>query len=87
MPRGKPAPHPYELAAELLGEAPEDCLAIEDSVAGTASAEDAGCPVLVVPNDVDVPQGPRRRRVAGLEVADLRTIYAALTDEMEERTA
>ena len=32
------------------------CLAVEDSVTGTAAAESAGCPVLVVPNDVEVPR-------------------------------
>lgn len=87
---GKPAPDPYELAAELLGETPEQCLAIEDSVTGTASAETAGCPVLVVPNDVDVPRSPRRRHVAslaGLGVDDLRTIYAQLDSQFGERTA
>jgi len=78
---GKPAPDPYRRAAELLGESPADCLAIEDSATGTASAESAGCPVLVVPNDVDVPGSPRRRHVAtlaGLDVAGLRIIYAEL---------
>jgi HAD superfamily hydrolase (TIGR01509 family) len=87
---GKPAPDPYALAAELLGEAPDDCLAIEDSVTGTASAETAGCPVLVVPNDVDVPRSPRRRHVAslvGLDVAGLRAIYAQLDSQFGERTA
>lgn len=87
---GKPAPDPYELAAELLGEAPEYCLAIEDSVTGTASAETAGCPVLVVPNDVDVPPSPRRRHVsslAGLDVDDLRAIYAQLDGQFGERSA
>jgi HAD superfamily hydrolase (TIGR01509 family) len=87
---GKPAPEPYELAAELLGESPADCLAIEDSVAGTASAEGAGCPVLVVPNDVDVPRGRRRRHVVslvGLDVADLRRIYTELDSRLDGRTA
>jgi HAD superfamily hydrolase (TIGR01509 family) len=87
---GKPAPEPYELAAELLGESPEHCLAIEDSVTGAASAESAGCPVLVVPNDVDVPRGPRRRHIAslvGLDVAGLRAIYAQLDSQFGERTA
>jgi HAD superfamily hydrolase (TIGR01509 family) len=80
---GKPAPEPYELAAVLLGESPADCLAIEDSVAGTASAEGAGCPVLVVPNDVDVPRAQRRRHVAslaGLDVAALRAVYESIAD-------
>jgi HAD superfamily hydrolase (TIGR01509 family) len=90
VPRGKPAPDPYQLAAELLGEAPEHCLAIEDSVTGTASAEVAGCPVVVVPNDVEVPRSPRRRFVAslaGLGVSDLRAIHVELSSQFGERTA
>ena len=78
---GKPAPDPYRRAAEMLGLAPSRCLAIEDSVTGAASAEDAGCPVLVVPNDVEVPATARRRHVgslAGLDVAALRQIFAEL---------
>jgi HAD superfamily hydrolase (TIGR01509 family) len=85
---GKPAPDPYLRAAALLGESPDCCLAIEDSVNGTASAEGAGCRVLVVPNDVAVPPGPRRRHVgslAELDVAALRSIYTEL-DELGERT-
>lgn len=80
----KPAPDPYRRAAELLGLNPADCLAIEDSVTGTASAEGAGCPVLVVPNDVEVPIGPRRRHVrslAGLDHARLIEIYRAASVE------
>lgn len=79
--RGKPAPDPYRQAAALLGVDPAHCLAIEDSVTGTASAESAGCPVLVVPNDVAVPGGPRRRHIpslAGVGTADLRKIFAEL---------
>lgn len=78
---GKPAPDPYRLAADLMGLHPADCLAVEDSVTGAASAEGAGCPVLVVPNDVEVPPSPRRRHVgslAGLRVEDLRAIYSEL---------
>ena len=79
--RAKPAPDPYQRAAALLGFDPAQCLAIEDSVTGAASAEDAGCPVLVVPNDVAVPGSPRRRHVTsllGLDVARLREIYTEL---------
>jgi HAD superfamily hydrolase (TIGR01509 family) len=88
--RGKPAPDPYLRAVLLLGESPECCLVIEDSVTGTASAESAGCPVLVVPNDVDVPCGPRRRHVgslAELDVTALRSIHAELNNELGQRTA
>lgn len=90
VPRGKPAPDAYRRAATLLGLAPSACLAIEDSVAGTAAAESAGCPVLVVPNDVEVPAGPRRRRVnslSELDVAALRAVYADLEAVIDERSA
>jgi HAD superfamily hydrolase (TIGR01509 family) len=89
VPTGKPAPDLYLRAAALLGLSPELCLAIEDSVTGTAAAEAAGCPVLVVPNDVVVPHGARRRHVKTLldiDVTDLRRFYAELT-QFEERTA
>ncbi|MET0455212.1 MAG: HAD family hydrolase [Mycobacterium sp.] len=82
----KPAPDPYLRAAELLGVDPAQCLAIEDSVTGSQAAEAAGCPVLVVPNDVEVPDGPRRRHVsslAGLDVDDLRGIHAQLSSQVD----
>jgi len=87
---GKPAPDPYLRAADLLGVLPENCLAVEDSVAGSAAAERAGCPVLVVPNDVEVPDGNRRRHassLAGLGAADLRVIHSQLITQFEERSA
>lgn len=88
--RGKPAPDAYLRAAELLGLAAADCLAIEDSVTGSAAAEAAGCPVLVVPNEVEVPGSPRRMFIgslAGLTVGELRTVHGELTDQIGERNA
>ena len=78
--RGKPHPEPYLTAARLLGVAPEDCLAIEDSEPGTTSAVAAGCTVLVVP--LHVPVGPGERRVhrdtlEGLDHALLRGLAPA----------
>lgn len=87
---GKPAPDPYLRAADLLGVSTTSCLAVEDSVTGTASAEAAGCPVLVVPNDVDVPRGPLRRHVSSLtqlDVAGLRAVHCELNSQAGERTA
>jgi len=87
---GKPAPDPYLRAAELLGVTPEQCLAVEDSVAGSAAAEGAGCPVLVVPNAVEVPEGPGRTNfgsLAALSVEDLRRIHAQLRGDVGERSA
>lgn len=40
--KGKPDPESYLLATKKLNERPEDCLAIEDSPAGVASAKAAG---------------------------------------------
>lgn len=88
--RAKPAPDPYERAAALLGLDPGQCLAIEDSVTGAAAAEDAGCPVLVVPNDVAVPATARRHQVAslsGLDIPQLLEIYADLQPGRGERSA
>lgn len=82
--RGKPAPDPYRRAAALLAVDPQDCLAVEDSPTGAAAAAAAGCPVLVIPNAVPVPDGRRRHRVtslAGLGVADLRDIHAELVGQ------
>jgi HAD superfamily hydrolase (TIGR01509 family) len=84
---GKPAPDVYLRAAELLGFEPAQCLAIEDSVTGTVAAESAGCPVLVVPNDVEVPCSARRRHVTtlvGLSPSKLRGIHAELTARLDD---
>lgn len=42
----KPAPDCYRLACELLGKAPSQCIAIEDSLAGIMSAKTAGMNVI-----------------------------------------
>ena len=76
---GKPHPEPYLLAARMLGVDPTDCLAVEDSATGAASADSAGGVVLVVPHMVVVPDGPRRRvapSLAGLGVDDLAALWA-----------
>jgi HAD superfamily hydrolase (TIGR01509 family) len=65
--RGKPHPEPYLTAAALLGVAPQDCVAIEDSETGACSAEAAGARVLVVENHVTVPPGRGRAPVDGLD--------------------
>ncbi len=50
MARGKPAPDIYLHAAEQLGQAPETCLALEDSHAGTLAALAAGMTCFTVPD-------------------------------------
>lgn len=46
--KGKPAPDCFLLAAERLGQAPQDCLVFEDAAAGITAAEAAGMRVLVI---------------------------------------
>lgn len=78
----KPDPAPYRRASALLGVDPAGCVAVEDSPTGTASAVAAGATVLVVPADVPVPSGERRvhrASLAGLTVADLRSLHAGVT--------
>lgn len=50
----KPAPDIYRFAAQTLGLAPEECLALEDSPAGIESAFRAGCIPVMIP-DLDQP--------------------------------
>ena len=64
---GKPHPEPYLLAAERLGVDPTECVAIEDSPTGVASAGAAGCVVVAVPNIVPIDPAPGRVLVATLK--------------------
>lgn len=74
---GKPHPEPYLTGASRLGVPPGSCVAIEDTLNGTLSAEAAGVPVLSVPGVAPIPAGPGRSRVQSLAeigIADLRAI-------------
>ena len=48
--RGKPAPDVYLYAADQLGLAPGECMALEDSPNGIKSASAAGCVTVMVPD-------------------------------------
>ncbi|WP_405496879.1 HAD family hydrolase [Streptomyces sp. NBC_00096] len=75
----KPHPDPYRAAAERLGAAPEACVAVEDSPDGAASAEAAGCGVLVVPSLLPVPASPVRTFAPSLSEVTPATLRACLT--------
>ena len=60
----KPAPDVYLRAAERLGVSPHQCLALEDSAPGVASAKAAGMRCIAIPNRVTCYQD--------LSAADLR---------------
>ena len=46
----KPDPEMYELTLKYLNLAPEDVMVFEDSPAGVAAAQAAGCPVVMIDN-------------------------------------
>lgn len=50
LPKGKPAPDVYLKAAEMLGIAPQDCLALEDSPNGARAAVAAGMMCYAIPD-------------------------------------
>jgi HAD superfamily hydrolase (TIGR01509 family) len=76
----KPAPDPYLLAAKLLDAAPGDCVALEDSPNGAASATAAGCRVIAVPSLLPIPPVPGRlvvaRSLAEVSLATIRELAA-----------
>lgn len=73
---GKPHPEPYLTAAERLGVAPADCLALEDSPSGVGSASAAGTNLVAIPLMVDLPQTPNTVTLDSLEGQDLRSLWA-----------
>jgi HAD superfamily hydrolase (TIGR01509 family) len=67
----KPHPEPYLTAAKLIGADPRDCVALEDSPTGAASATAAGCVVIAVPSVTAIDPAERRVVVPSLDQVDL----------------
>ena len=63
VPHGKPMPDVYLYACEQIGEAPADCIAVEDSPNGVRSATDAGIRTVMVP-DLAEPDADTAKRIA-----------------------
>jgi HAD superfamily hydrolase (TIGR01509 family) len=75
---GKPHPEAYLTGAALLGVAPHQCVAIEDSPTGARSAHAAGCVTLTVPLIVPIPEGVGHHRLTtldGVRAEHLREIH------------
>lgn len=75
----KPHPEPYLRGAELLGVNIEDCVAIEDSAPGVASAVAAGAAVIAVPLFGMIPESDDHTiwpTLAGRTVADVNAVFA-----------
>ncbi|MEX0913761.1 MAG: HAD family phosphatase [Demequina sp.] len=72
---GKPHPEPFLTAAQSLGVDIHDCIAIEDSPSGTASAHASGAVTIAVKREAQVPprQGMSRlHTLEGVGVSGLR---------------
>lgn len=89
----KPHPEAYLTAARTLGVDPAECIAIEDSVPGVASAVASGALTIAVPHQIDLPESPdyvRWDSLAGRGVADLLSLFASrptpLTPQISEDT-
>ena len=74
--RTKPDPEPYRLAAKLLDADPEQCVALEDSPNGVASATEAGCRVIAVPSLLPISPAPGRRVLSSLSEVTLAALRA-----------
>ncbi|RII94021.1 HAD family hydrolase [Clavibacter californiensis] len=77
--RSKPHPEAYLAAADLLGVDIRDCVAIEDSAPGVASATASGATVIAVPHHVPLPTDDAYvlwDTLAGRTLADLEAAHA-----------
>ncbi|AWB95517.1 hydrolase [Agromyces badenianii] len=76
----KPHPEPYLTAAALLGVDIAECVAIEDSPTGLASAHASGAFAIAVPNFIaldDLPAGALWPTLDGTTVADVAALLTA----------
>jgi sugar-phosphatase len=68
---GKPSPEPFLKGAALLGFAPEECLAFEDSPAGIASTRSAGMKAIALQTTYPADQLPAGHAIIG-NLADVK---------------
>jgi HAD superfamily hydrolase (TIGR01509 family) len=80
VPRTKPYPDPYLVAAAGLGADPARCAVIEDTATGVAAAEAAGCHVVAVPSVAPIAPALRRTVVTSLEEVDLTFLHGLMTE-------
>lgn len=89
VPATKPAPDSYLIAARRLGVDPARCVAIEDSPVGLQAARSAGCAVVVVPSEVEIPAESGieiRSSLVGLTVADLQELVERHSEAAAHRS-
>lgn len=79
---GKPDPTTYQLACERLRVPPSQCLALEDSCAGVASATSAGLPTIMIPDLI--PDDGCAERCGAILATDLWVVLHALSTRQSE---
>ncbi|CAM5303344.1 MULTISPECIES: HAD family hydrolase [Streptomyces] len=79
VPRTKPHPDPYLVAARGLGADPARCAVVEDTATGVAAAEAAGCRVVAVPSVAPIAAAEGRVVVDSLEAVDLAFLRTLIT--------
>jgi HAD superfamily hydrolase (TIGR01509 family) len=79
VPRTKPHPDPYLLAARRLGAETTRCAVIEDTATGVAAAEAAGCKVVAVPSVAPIAPAAGRVVVGSLDEVDLAFLRTLIT--------
>ena len=76
----KPHPQPYLLGAELLGVQITDCVALEDSLPGLASAVASGAVAIGIPHMVEMTESDSHTlwpTLAGRTAGDLSDVFSA----------
>ena len=86
VPRGKPHPDPYLMAADALGVDASACLALEDSPTGARSAWDAGCRVVAVPHIAAMPDDIDPHEVESLEGHTIARLWQASRSRADARS-
>lgn len=92
--KGKPAPDIFQHAASRMGEAPESCIVVEDSVPGVTGAVAAGMPVIGFVGGRHCGQDHAARLSAAgarIVIAEMRllpeAVYAFLSEPRSQRPA
>ena len=86
--QSKPHPEAYLQAAGALGVAPEECIAIEDSAPGIASAVASGAVSIAVPHQIQLPESDQYSlwpTLAGRGLSDLNEVYGERVSAAESR--
>lgn len=72
---GKPHPEPYLNVARILGVAPQDVLALEDSHVGVTSAHAAGCVTVMIPDLLTANDAMREKALVLSSLDDVRALF------------